>query len=390
MIERWLISLTESAFWLAGSTNPLERWSAAQDGATDPGGYGWVWLLVIVFGLVVLAMAGWALAIRIDSRRKDRWQVFNRRADEVGLSEEERNLLYNIATRAGTDRLSTIFTSLSAFNRGVAAIAASEAPPGLFARPRVRMCGSCALVYSLREKLGFQMPVAHSAPTSVSLGRVQEGAILSVLRQRSPESFEVSCAGHNDRGELLVEPEMTIDYHPGESWVIRHPEGGVLWEFNAWVIRNVEGKVALKPTGSLRWLNRRRFVRTQTRKVAYVARFPFRRKGEAGETPEFVKARLLEVAGTGLKVQAPIEVGTGDRVLIVVEMRTENAIEALGVVRHFERHDDGSSIFGVELTGLTTLEVADLARETNTALHDAEEAEEQVAEGQLVGVSQEA
>jgi len=385
MITR-LIDLTEGLFWLARRINPLERWRAAQDGMASPGGYAWVWLLVIVFALTVLAMVGWGLAIRIDNRRKSGWHAFNRRADELGLSDEERNLLYNIAMEARVDRLTAIFTSLAAFNRGVAAIAAQKPPSGLFARYRVRMCGSCALIYSLREKLGFQMPTGQSKPTSVRLGNVPQGTILAVLRQRSPESFEVSCAGCNSRGELLVEPEMTIDCHPGESWVVRYPEGGVLWEFNAWVVRTIEGKVALKPVGSLRWLNRRRFVRTPTRRVAHVAAFPFRRDGEVTVTPEFVKARLLEIAGTGVKISAPMEVAVGDRVLIVLQMQARKAIEALGIVRHSGRQADGTYVFGAELTGLTTPEVAELAMETNVALHDG--AEEPHADAQLVGAAE--
>ena len=85
--------------------------------------------------------------------------------------------------------------------------------------------------------------------------------------------------------------------------------------------------------------------------------------------PEFVPGEVIEIAAMGLMLKAPLTVETDERVLVVVELEPGNIIETAGVVRRVDEPDAEMSVFAVELSGLTTDEIADLARETNIAAH---------------------
>jgi hypothetical protein len=150
----------------------------------------------------------------------------------------------------------------------------------------------------------------------------------------------------------------------GESWVVRYPQGGVLWEFDAWVTGRSDGEVALRPTGRLRWINRRRFLRVATRRPAYVAPFPFLMNYQETSPPRFYEGTLTEIGGAGLRVDAPVRVAPGERVLVVVELAPDKVAEGTGIVRRAAPAAGGMTSLAVELVGLDTTEVAELTRQT--------------------------
>jgi len=152
----------------------------------------------------------------------------------------------------------------------------------------------------------------------------------------------------------------------------------------------------------MRFISRRRFLRVRVNKPALIARFPFSRtlppnsdsskKGhwskrgsvnKPGNTwgpPEFMPATVTELGGPGLRIEAPLEVKAGDRILVIVNLsetidarysipdtRQESRIvEDIGEVRHAKAIQDGFSI-AVELTGLSDSNVSELIRATNAA-----------------------
>lgn len=352
---------------LAKGANPLDRWDAARIPINEAGGITWAWAIAVVAGLAALVTALWWALRWIDNRRERRLREFEEQSDRFGLSPEERNLLRNIAARAGVKAADRIFSSAMAFDRGMSTVETNAARTASPARSPARICGSCSHVLSLREKLGFDLPPDPARTTSVVTGKIRPGTMLRVLRQSSPEDFNAVSRESADTGELLIEPELAVEPHPGESWTLRYAEGGILWEFSAWVVRNLQGAVALRPSGAMRWINRRRFVRTAIHRPAHVARFPFHRNGLHAARPQFVTAELTEIAGPGLKLRAPLEVSEGEKLLVVAELRPGEAIEGVAVVRHADAPGAGECAFAVELMGLTTSELADLTRETNIA-----------------------
>ena len=347
--------------------NPLERWAAARGHFSGGSQSGWVRPALVVLALIVVVCTVWLIYALRQRRREKLRRAFEERSDRFGLSEDERNLLHNIASNSEAGSPGEIFDSPETFERGVLTTTSQETARVGMDRSLVKLCGSCSHLFSLREKLGFDSSTPDESSTSVELGNIRPGTTLSVLRQRRPESFEGTSYGITKENELLIEPEIDVNASPGEIWVVRYPEGGILWEFNALVTRNLTGTVAVKPTGTLRWINRRRFVRVRTNRNAYVAKFPFRRDDSSAAIPEFTPARLVEIAGPGIRLQGSLEIRKGEKLLIVFELGTTKVVEGVGVVRHVTESDSPKATFAVELVGLTTSDVADLTMETSRA-----------------------
>jgi len=349
---------------------------------------GTVLLGVAVVGL--LAVVGGVVGILISRARAAKpsdWTAFNAQAKEAGLSEEERSLLAVIARHAGVlgGRRSgvAIFSSEEAFNRGLAAMEAARRPNSPGGPVEGNVCSGCFHLFSLREKLGFVSVPGRAARSAIDLGPIAQGAVLQVVRQRSPENFQVMVAASSKTpAELTVRPETRIDCRRGEAWLVRYPQGGTLWEFNAWVVKHGRGEVVLRPAGGVRWINRRRFARVPTNKPAHIANFPFHRdwqrpapeEGQGPEgapasptLPEFVAGTVVEIGGPGMLIRAPLEVSVGQRVLVVVRLRPEKVVEGAAIVRRAQPEKNGIWMIAVELVGLNTAQVDDLTRETNLA-----------------------
>lgn len=78
--------------------------------------------------------------------------------------------------------------------------------------------------------------------------------------------------------------------------------------------------------------------------------------------PEFIAAEMIEIAGPGVQLRAPIRVHKNEQVLIVFELHNDIIMEGVGVVRHV-RSGAIDHEFAVELLGLTTAQIADLVSE---------------------------
>jgi hypothetical protein len=191
---------------------------------------------------------------------------------------------------------------------------------------------------------------------------------------------------------------------------VRYNFGASVWEFDAPVVSCHGGILVLAHTDDVRFINRRRFLRVPVKQPAFIARFPFARtlplsddeisqqnqthvSADTWGPPEFVPAEVTEMAGPGLRVEAPLEVKVGDRVVVILKLsesagrihqadqggispgpNTEQrrviaasrVVEDIGEVRHAEATQNGFSI-AVELTGLNDSNVSEMVRATNTA-----------------------
>jgi hypothetical protein len=162
--------------------------------------------------------------------------------------------------------------------------------------------------------------------------------------------------------------------------------------------------MVLNHSDNIRFINRRRFLRVPVKKPAFIAHFPFAKTPEVSSDtsevvseaeqdsanapastwgpPEFVPAVVTELAGPGLRIEAPLEVKVGERVLVVLRLDeekeqdavlvqegkapTSKIVEDIGEVRHTKAIQNGLSI-AVELTGLSDSDVNELIRATNAA-----------------------
>jgi len=369
---------------LIRTSNPEQRLLWVRGSFKGGGSNPWLWPLI---GLIALAgtvciLAG--LSLWKETRRKRKWEAFSREAERFGLSEGERGVLYEIAKLTKVDPPVNIFSSQDRFEEGIKNI--ETYAPSEKSHPDVR--SACGLIHTVREKLGFEPRIPADKPTSVNLGEIRPGSILVVLRRTAPERLQGIACGHTEEGELLVQPETTIESYPGESWVVRYSDGGNLWEFDGWVTKNLHGLIAVRPAGELRLINLRRFPRIPTSRRAHVAKFPFiRNPEELPELPEFAPAKLTEIGGPGLRLTAPIPVSIGETILVVAELQDGEIVEAVGVVRRADWQDSGESDFAVELMGLTSSDVSELVKHTNaTAIrneHDRLPVPEPAAAGEI-------
>ncbi|MHC4666107.1 MAG: PilZ domain-containing protein, partial [Planctomycetota bacterium] len=186
-----------------------------------------------------------------------------------------------------------------------------------------------------------------------------------------------------------VKSAMSVKITFGEMWRVRYYFGASTWEFDTTIVSCDGDILVLNHSDTVRFINRRRFLRVPVNKPALVALFPFTRSlyegndGASWRPPEFVPAVVTELAGPGLRINVALDVKVGNRVLVVVRLDGENGqnsvpdrqnsksqtsriVEDIGEVRHTRVEQNALSI-AVELTGLSDSDLNELIRATNLA-----------------------
>jgi len=389
---------------------PTERWKAA---GRFGGGMTEYWLILTGMAVIIILIA---LLLMVSLRRtaqkhKVSGQLFVDYAEKRGLSGRERQILLEIANKAGLKRSQAIFSMVGAFDHGAGkmieeSLAQQGAEESQWLRTELSF---------LREKLGFRKKTSVSIGSSTKLKRpssrqIPAGKQLHITRRKPPNLGDIeSTVIKNDNMELTLKLTTPVESKLGELWRARYYFGASVWEFDTSVVRCNGDILVLNHSDDMRFISRRRFLRVRVNKPAFIARFPFSRtlppnnvsskKGhrskrgsvnKPGNTwgpPEFMPATVTELGGPGLRIEAPLEVKAGDRVFVIInlsetidarysipdtrrESRNENQeskiVEDIGEVRRTKAIQDGFSI-AVELTGLSDSNVSELIRATNAA-----------------------
>lgn len=379
---------------------PIERWHAARrlDSASADQR---LFIILSVVAIIILTV----LFIAAGYRQKAKEQnvvnkVFALYAERMGLSRLEHQILLEIADRTKLKRIESVFTMVTAFERG-----AAELTKDALARRGAKASKNLSAQLSvLREKLGFEKKRSTTLATSnkPSSKQIPAGKQLHISRPNAGDSINIeSTVIENNDVELTVKLNESLESKPGELWSVRYNYGASVWEFETSSISCYGNILVLNHSDNIRFINRRRFMRVPVNKPTLIARFPFARmlqpendsdrqigkdsadiSGTTWGPPEFVPASVTELAGPGLRVEAPLDVKVGDRVIVILKLseeeqqkpnsqRTgktapEKIIEDIGQVRHTKRIKDGFSI-AVELTGLSDPNINELVRVTNAA-----------------------
>lgn len=382
--------------WAVVALTPVERWSAARrlNSKGDPIQYlsqNWFYLaagaaLIILFGLL-----WWVSHKRKPVSEELARELFSENAIRRGLSSRERQILLAIVMRSGLGQSHDIFTTVDAFDRGARKLLAEcvrTRNPDEIERLKTE-------VSFLREKLGFKALRTSGRLTAAwrpSSRDIPVGKIVEVTRRR--RRSEATIRGEvvrNDDIELALELETPVESQAGDFWQARYTYGMSVWEFDTTVVSCKEKRMVFDHVDNVRFVNRRRFPRVAVAMPALVAVFPFMRRASvrAGQSakaderggfgaPAFVRGVVTELAGPGLRIEAPLQVRTGDRVLVVFKPTETDgsqaaghyAIEDVGQVRHCRKTDAGVSI-AVELIGLSEGEIDELVRITNVMVSQA-------------------
>jgi len=334
LVFSFFLALTQMERWRAGSrfnnTTVTGRW----------------FVPIAVVAIIVLAVFLLVVSLRrAAQRRKDGHRLFLDHAERRGLSARECEILVGIASKAGLKQSNAIFTMDRAFNHGAAEmIAETLAQKGVEESKHLRRELSF-----LREKLGFREQHSSSASSpaksrKLSSRQILPGKKVHITRRKSrvSDDIEATVIENNDT-ELTIRSAVPVEVTLGEFWRVRYYFGASVWEFEASVVDCHGDILILSHSDNVRFINRRRFLRVSVDIPAFVARFPFARvlpPGSVGGNdglqteqglasassnswgpPEFVPAVVTELAGPGLRIEVPLKVKVGDRVLVVFWLR---------------------------------------------------------------------
>jgi len=107
--------------------------------------------------------------------------------------------------------------------------------------------------------------------------------------------------------------------------------------------------------------------RIPVEKEALLTAFPFVRPDGSLAAIDFLNARLVEIAGPGLRVIAPLSLQVNDKTLIVIKLDEGRAVQAMGKVRRSVAEGTGQFSIALELIALTNADISEMVRQTNLA-----------------------
>ena len=384
---------------------PRERWAALSNNHNNPLTDKW-FIITGAATIVILSILFFIITIK---RRKfeqtSSTNLFDKYSLERGLSEDEDQLLTDIAKKAGLKRSESIFTMVTAFDRGASAVKKSFS--GNHQTPEYYQMKS--ILESLRQKLGFtkQASFSRGKPNKskqLSSKDVQTGKQVLITRRSGQTAGGIEATVvENTESEFIIEIAEQIKISFGEFWCVRYFQGSSIWEFDTSVLSYDGSRLILRHNDNVRFINRRRFLRVPVIMPAFIARFPFDmvrtetipqdidedsedydiEQGHAPiwGPPEFVPAVVTELAGPGLRIESTLDVIVGDRVLVVFnlgqhkesgsarradQLESCDIAEDIGTVRHVKTVQNGLSM-AVELTGLNDANINKLICAANTS-----------------------
>jgi len=387
---------------------PIQRWEAARNQPSGDFLSGRLFIIAAALTLIVLTVFLVRVSLRrMKQKKTQNDSLFHEYSKKTGLSSRESQILTNIANKAGLEQNEAIFTTSHAFDKGANIMVQENLNKQQESEENELLKTELVI---LREKLGFQKQASNSIGIATKARKLSSRQIpvskkLHITRRKTHSLYTIeSTVIKNDDFELALKLGKPFESSPGEFWLVRYYFGASVWEFDTTSIRSDGDIMVLNHNDDVRFINRRRFLRVPVNKPAFVATFPFSKEiviegdkindnssskqavDEASRSnwvPEFVPVVITELAGPGLRMDIPIEVNEGDRVLVAFRLdddkQQENAspqqalkvakfkiVEDIGEVRNTKTTDNGYSI-AVELTGLSDSDVNELICATNAA-----------------------
>jgi len=383
-----LSEVSSVGYELLAALGPNEKWSAMRRlGVGQESVFTNKWFVLmnasIVFILTIVLLA--VRRFRIDRQTEELDRKFDEYAANHGLSSQERKILTGITNKAMVKRKDTIFTIMTAFNRG--AVKFMQEKFALIQNPVERKKLN-AMVDSIRKKLGFKMKaytfgVRSGRGRGLSSRQIRVGKKVSIAPSSSPGIPRIDAViTRSDELEFAVAPDVPVSSTAGQLWNVRYRFGAATWEFNVLTIACGDGELVLNHSDNITFVNRRRFLRVEVQKPAMVAHFPIVKSGFEGGpmVPQFIRGTVTELSGPGLRILSEIKVNRGDRLVVVFELEDGKVMQDIGEVRGYRDGDEEHSI-GVELIGLNEAGVDELVRATNNiaiacAIEESQNAEE--------------
>lgn len=382
---------------LLGAT-AMERWAGTRRLMPPPIPRQWF----LAVGLVALAVLVVLLVVSVRRRqaKMSAREDFGACATRRGLNARERQILLAIAVRSGLPQTQEIFHNPEAFQQGALQLLAECART----RTPQEVDVLKAEIVRLRLKLGFQKAAGGTGPlarTPLSSRDIPVGKLIELTGRQGQDAVVVQAEVlRNEEMELAVLLRTPVDSKPGDSWLARCYAGLSAWEFRTSTLDCRGQRLVLSHSDETHFINRRRFLRVPLRTPALVAHCPFLRPAAggdplAGSAPVFVESTVTEFAGPGVRLETPLQVHVGDRLLVVFQLpdkpgMASHTVAALGQVKHgrdlerqvpipdaidqvlkgagprdFQTLAPGPLAVAVELTGLNEEEIEELVSLAN-------------------------
>ncbi|MCP4377253.1 MAG: hypothetical protein GY794_13890 [bacterium] len=346
---------------LAQGVSAVDRWKGMQT-ITKTGRNPNVlwWVLVSLGTLAVMGIIAGVIYAYVQKHRK--WQRFKTIGLNAGLRDKDMLLLERVARLVRLKNPSSMLSDEDIYNAAALGLMSTEQITN--ASEEVQK-GLQASFSSIRRKLGLGVLSTDEATDEFRSSRqIKEGSRVFVSRMGARESVEATIA-RNSRSELLITATETF---PGrrdnDILMIRYANDQGSWEFDARVIRCDGPSVAVEHSPEMRPVNFRRFPRVPTEMSAAGVVFPFHVDMDSETALEFLPASIVEIAGPGLLIKLPAQVGIGQKLLIRVVLDDGKLIQGMMKVRRIVHNKSGGPFFAVEFMELAPDELAEMARAT--------------------------
>lgn len=368
---------------------PVQRWSAARRLNTGFTSETWFVIGACVLLIVLVVLLVWvSYKRRVPSREQTR-ELFAGHLQQRGLGIRERQILLAIAMRSGLRGMHDIFSDAKAFDRGAGRLLAEYAQ----ARTPQENAHLEMEVNSLRERLGFRVASATDGAVGSELASSRDiplGKTVELTRRGDREGANIRAeVVRNDDIELAVELKTPAESRAGEVWRIRYCCGMSAWELETSTVSCEDRRLILNHSHKIRFVGRREMSRVTLHTPAVMACFPFLREGSVAtaadatdgdglsdEMPNFVGGVVTEMSGSHVRIEGPLQVRPGDRILTLFRLagggsggvgEADYTVASAGRVRQCLSSDRGMSMV-VELTDLSDVEIDKLADITGAML----------------------
>jgi hypothetical protein len=311
---------------------PMERWESIR----RLGGGSIIAHRLILAGLaVIIVLVFWLIVVSYNRAMRQRSaseKAFLENAQRRGLSARESKILQNIASYAGIMHIERIFTMPDAFNEGTAKIIEQSLSKGLSAERGAQLK---AQLLHLREKLGYKGRSGPSVERATKSKRKLSSGQIAAIKE------DIQAADIEGLNRLAQDKEAFVAEFP------------LIKVFVAGSNKRQKGQNEV----------------TEAAKVLAEA------CEEVWGPPVFVGGVVTEIFGSILRIEAPLEVKAGERVLVVFRLNGERTdalngktrrriIEDIGRVISVEAVEKGFSI-EIELSGLSESDVDELLGQAN-------------------------
>lgn len=358
MFTSWNITIAHPG--LIATLSAAERYRALNG---LPSGGGLVWWILIASGLLTGAALLAVVVIRRRNAHHVDHAVFDAHATHRGLSAAERQCLLQLTKAAGVKQAHSVFTLPTVFGRGEHLLLSQIGDVGVSEPQRSAMRVHLA---ALREKLGFTGQSVNRGDRPALVDTLTKGSHLKGIKSDAGDVMDM-IVSRVTAVELTVHATGQADLAPGQQWTLRYYHGPTIWEFDSTILSHDEKETVLHYRDEVRFVNRRRYLRTETVLPATISDYGFF-KGDGNIKPQFTQAMVVEVGGPGLMlIETTYPADVDDKVLIAVKFRAHSVIQALAKVRWTDKTPSGLTTLGLELIGLSDQDLSTLIHESTLA-----------------------